>query len=90
MVLSFFGPVPSNTESESPYFDMWRKLGVDLCEPDVVARAILTTIRKRRKAYVMGGLMLKMLTLVNAVSPSAADTIGLRRFGKLIKQHSPR
>ena len=90
VVLSFFGPVPSNTESESPYFDMWRKLGVDLCEPDVVARAILTTIRKRRKAYVMGGLMLKMLTLVNAVSPSAADTIGLRRFGKLIKQHSPR
>jgi NAD(P)-dependent dehydrogenase (short-subunit alcohol dehydrogenase family) len=90
VVLSFFGPVPSNTESESPYFDMWRKLGVDLCEPDVVARAILTTIRKRRKAYVMGGSMLKMLTLVNAVSPSAADTIGLRRFGKLIKQHSPR
>ena len=47
-------------------------------------------VRKRRKAYVMGGSMLKMLTLVNAVSPSAADTIGLRRFGKLIKQHSPR
>ena len=90
VVLSFFGPVPSNTESESPYFDMWRKLGVDLCEPDVVARAILTTIRKRRKAYIMGGLMLKMLTLVNNVSPSAADMIGLRRFGKLIKQHSPR
>ena len=90
VVLSFFGPVPSNTESESPFFDMWRKLGVDLCEPDVVARAILTTIRKRSKAYVMGGLMLKMLTLVNAVSPSAADAIGLRRFAKLIQQHNPR
>ena len=38
VVLSFFGPVPSNTESESPYFDMWRKMGVALCEPDVVAR----------------------------------------------------
>ena len=40
VVLSFFGPVPSNTESESPYFDMWRKMGVALCEPDVVAREI--------------------------------------------------
>jgi hypothetical protein len=38
----------------------------------------------------MGGGLLKMLTLANAVSPSIADAIGLRRFGKLIKQHSPR
>ena len=90
VVLSFFGPVPSNTESESPYFNMWRKMGVALCEPDVVAREILATIRKRQKAHIMGGGLLKMLTLANAVSPSIADAIGLRRFGKLIKQHSPR
>ena len=90
VVISFFGPVPSNTESESPFFDMWRKMGVALCEPDVVARAILATIRQRRRAHVMGGAMLKMLTLVNAISPSAADAIGLRRFGKLIQQHRPR
>ena len=90
VVLSFFGPVPSNTEAESPYFDMWRKMGVALCEPDVVAREILATIRKRRRSHVMGGWLLKMLTRVNAVSPSVADAIGLRRFGKLIKQHRPR
>ena len=90
VVLSFFGPVPSNTESESAYFDMWRKMGVALCEPDVVAREILATIRQRRRAHIMGGGLLKMLTLANAVSPSAADAIGLRRFGKLIQQHRPR
>ena len=86
----FFGPVPSNTESESPYFDMWRKMGVALCEPDVVAREILATIRQRRRAHIMGGGLLRMLTLANAVSPSAADAIGLRRFAKLIQQHRPR
>jgi NADP-dependent 3-hydroxy acid dehydrogenase YdfG len=90
VVLSFFGPAPSNTESESAYFDMWRKMGVALCEPDAVARDILATIRQRRRAHIMGGSLLRMLTLVNAVSPSAADAIGLRRFGKLIQQHSPR
>jgi NADP-dependent 3-hydroxy acid dehydrogenase YdfG len=90
VVLSFFGPVPSNTESESAFFDMWRKMGVALCEPDVVAREILATIRQRRRAHIMGGGMLRMLTLVNAMSPSAADAIGLRRFGKLIQQHRPR
>ena len=90
VVLSFFGPVPSNTESESPYFDMWRKMGVALCEPDVVAREILATIRQRRRAHIMGGGLLRMLTLANAVSPSAADAIGLRRFGKLIHEHRPR
>ena len=90
VVLSFFGPVPSSTESESAYFDMWRKMGVALCEPDVVAREILATIRQRRRAHIMGGGLLKMLTLANAVSPSAADAIGLRRFGKLIQQHRPR
>jgi len=90
VVLSFFGPVPSNTESESAFFDMWRKLGVTLCEPDVVAREILATIRQRRRAHVMGGGLLKLLTLANAVSPSAADAIGLRRFGKLIREHRPR
>jgi NADP-dependent 3-hydroxy acid dehydrogenase YdfG len=89
VVLSFFGPAPSNTESESAYFDMWRKMGVVLCEPDAVARDILATIRQRRRAHIMGGSLLRMLTLVNAVSPSAADAIGLRRFGKLIQQHSP-
>src|SRR5688500_389167 len=90
VVLSFFGPVPSNTESESPYFDMWRKMGVALCEPDVVAREILATIRQRRRAHIMGGGLLRMLTLANAVWPPAADAIGLRRFGKLIQQHRPR
>ena len=50
VVLSFFGPAPSNTESESAYFDMWRKMGVALYEPDVVAREILATIRQRRRA----------------------------------------
>jgi NADP-dependent 3-hydroxy acid dehydrogenase YdfG len=90
VVLSFFGPVPSNTESESAFFPMWSKMGVSLCEPDVVAREILDTIRQRRRVHVMGGGMMKMLTLVNAMSPSAADTIGLRKFAKLIQQHRPR
>ncbi|KJH62115.1 SDR family NAD(P)-dependent oxidoreductase [Acinetobacter calcoaceticus] len=90
VVLSFFGPVPSNTESESPFFEMWRKMGVELCEPEVVAREILTTIRQRRQVHVMGGWLLKMLTVSNAVSPSIADAIGLRKFAKLIQQHSPR
>ncbi len=81
VVLSFFGPVPSNAW-ESRAFDMWRKMGVALCEPDVVAREILATIRQRRRVHVMGGGMLKMLTIVNAISPSAADAIGLRRMSK--------
>ncbi len=89
-MLSFFGPVPSNTESESGFFDMWRKMGVAITEPDAVAREILATIRQRRQAHVMGGGMLKMLTIANAISPSIADAIGLRKFGKLIQQHRPR
>jgi NAD(P)-dependent dehydrogenase (short-subunit alcohol dehydrogenase family) len=90
VMLSFFGPVPSNTESESPYFEMWKKMGVDLCEPKVVAGEILETIRKRRQVHVMGGGLLKMLMLANSMSPSVADTIGLNKLGKLIKQYSPR
>ncbi|WCA62390.1 SDR family NAD(P)-dependent oxidoreductase (plasmid) [Agrobacterium tumefaciens] len=90
VVHSFFGPVPSNTEAESPYFDMWSKLGVALCEPDQVAREILATIRNRRQLHVMGGGTLKMLMLANAISPSIADAIGLRKFGKLIQQYRPR
>ncbi|UWM78718.1 SDR family oxidoreductase (plasmid) [Rhizobium sp. WSM4643] len=90
VMLSFFGPVPSNTEAESPFFDMWSKLGVDLCEPDQVAREILATIRKRRQVHVMGGGTLKMLTIANAISPSIADAMGLRKFGKLMQQYRPR
>lgn len=90
VTLSFFGPAPSNTESESAFFDMWKKMGVDLCEPDEVARDILATIRQRRQVHVMGGALLKMMTLVNAISPSAADAIGLRRFAKLMQLHRPR
>ena len=90
VALSFFGPAPANTESESAYFDMWRKMKVSLVEPEAVAQEILATIRKRRRVHVMGGAMLRMMSAVNAVSPSAADAIGLRRFGKLIKQHHPR
>ena len=72
-----------------PFFDMWSKMGVALTEPDVVAREILATIRQRRQANIMGGGMLKMLTIANAVSPSIADAIGLRKFGKLIQQYRP-
>ncbi|OZC73962.1 SDR family oxidoreductase [Rhodococcus sp. 06-462-5] len=90
VALSFFGPAPANTESESAYFDMWHEMGVDLVEPETVAGEILTTIRKRRQQHVMGGLMLRMMSAVNAVSPSAADVIGLRKFGKLMTQYHPR
>jgi NAD(P)-dependent dehydrogenase (short-subunit alcohol dehydrogenase family) len=89
VLLSFFGPAPSNTESESPFFDMWGKMGVALAEPDAVAREILDTVRKRRKEHVMGGWLLWVLTLANAMSPSLADAIGLRSFAKLIQQHRP-
>ncbi|MDR7159146.1 NADP-dependent 3-hydroxy acid dehydrogenase YdfG [Arthrobacter sp. BE255] len=88
--LSFFGPAPANTESESAFFDMWRKAGVSLVEPEQVAREILTTIRTRRPLHVMGGGMLRMMSAVNAVSPTIADAIGLRRLGKLVTQHHPR
>jgi NAD(P)-dependent dehydrogenase (short-subunit alcohol dehydrogenase family) len=88
--LSFFGPVPSNTDSESPYFGLWRQLGVPLAEPEEVARAILATIRQRQQEHVMGGGMLKFLALVNSVSTAAADTIALRSFAKIIEQHRPR
>ena len=90
VMLSFFGPAPANTESESAFFDMWRKMGVTLAEPEEVAREILDTIRKRRRVHVMGGGMLRMMAAVNGVSPAAADAIGLRRFSKLVKQHHPR
>ncbi|WP_406021637.1 SDR family oxidoreductase [Nocardioides sp. NBC_00850] len=90
VMLSFFGPAPANTESESAFFDMWREMGVTLVEPEAVAREILTTIRKRQRVHVMGGPMLRMMSAVNAVSTSAADAIGLRRFSKLVKQHHPR
>lgn len=90
VALSFFGPAPANTESESAYHDMWHQMKVSLVEPETVAQEILDTIRKRRRVHVMGGAMLRMMSAINAVSPSAADTIGLRRFSKLIKQHHPR
>jgi hypothetical protein len=61
-IWSFFGPAPSNTASESAYFDMWRKMGVALYEPDVVAREILATIRQRRRAHIMGGWLLRTLS----------------------------
>ena len=90
VVLSFFEPVPSSTGSESPYSDMCSKMGVALCEPDVVAREILATIRQRRRAHVMGGGLFRMLTVAHAITPTAADAIDLRRFAKLIKEHRPR
>jgi NAD(P)-dependent dehydrogenase (short-subunit alcohol dehydrogenase family) len=90
VVLSFFGPVPSNTESESPYFEMWRKMGVKLSEPDAVAREILVTIRERQQEHLMGGGPMKMLALANRVSPSFADAIGLRKLSKLTDQYRPR
>ncbi|HYO97054.1 MAG TPA: hypothetical protein VER33_21235 [Polyangiaceae bacterium] len=85
----FLRACASNTESESPYFDMWSKMGVALCEPDVFAREILATIRQRRRAHVMGGGLFRMLTLANAITPTAAGAIGLRRFAKRIKEHRP-
>jgi len=88
--LSFFGPAPANTESESAFFDMWRKMGTSLVEPEEVAAEILTTIRTRRRLHVMGGGMLRMMAFVNSISPSAADAIGLRKFGKLVTKYSPR
>ena len=90
VVLSFFGPVPSNTESESPYFDMWRRWASPSASPTWSrARSSPPSASDVAPTSWAGGL-LRMLTLANAVSPSAADAIGLRRFAKLIQQHRPR
>ncbi|HZO12132.1 MAG TPA: SDR family NAD(P)-dependent oxidoreductase [Polyangiaceae bacterium] len=89
VLLSFFGPAPSNTESESAYFDMWRKMGVALVQPERVAREILDTIRERRRLHVMGGWQLRTMSLVNALSPAAADRLALRRFTRIFERHGP-
>ena len=92
VVLSFVGPVPSNTKLEVRR--IFRHVAQDGRRPLRARRGRARDPRHHPPAtsgpHHGRRAAQDAHCFVNAVSPSAADAIGLRRFAKLIQQHHPR
>ncbi len=86
VVATYFSPSPADTEAERPYHPLWRKMGVRIISREQVAAALLDTVEKQRRVYVMGGLATRFFAKLNAVWPRLADVLLLRRYGSMLKQ----
>lgn len=82
----YFGPTSADTEAERPYKELWNDMGVNVVPPEHIAEALVEAIKRRKSVAVMG-FGARALTLLNAISPCAADALILNRYGALLKKH---
>ena len=48
---------------------------------------LMRMITRRERVRIMGGTSTSFFTALNSVWPSAADSVAMRRFGRILQRH---
>ena len=85
--VAFFSPSPADTEAERPFHPLWRAMGTPIVPPERVAAEVVDAVVCRRPFTVMGGPLTRAFAALNAVAPSMADALLMRRYGGVMRRH---
>jgi short-subunit dehydrogenase len=87
VTVTFFSPEPARTEAESPYFDLWNDISVEIAPVEKVAAEMVEALEKRERIHIMGGWPTKLYGNLNDLFPSLFEKVFLAMYGKAIKHH---
>ena len=85
VVVSYFSPAPVDTPAERPFHPIWRAMGLRIETPERVADALLTSMLKCQRLYIMGGLATRTFAALNAAAPRLADALLLNRYSRILR-----
>jgi|GEM_PF-1129797 short-subunit dehydrogenase len=83
--LCYVCPAPADTQAERAYKDLWQQMGSKFVSPEQVADFVLANLLARKTVAVMGRAT-RALAALNALSPTLADVLFLRRIGRLLQE----
>jgi short-subunit dehydrogenase len=86
VMLSYFSPTVADTEAEQPFHPIWREMGLSITPKENVAAALLDSIEKRKRVYIMGGLSTVFFAKLNSIWPRLADKLLIKRYGTILKR----
>jgi short-subunit dehydrogenase len=84
--VTYFCPSPADTGAERPFHPLWKKMGIAVVSPDVVAQALLKTIGAAKNVGIMGGFSTVFFAKLNSVFPVLADVIIMKSYGKMLRE----
>ena len=82
--LCYMCPAPTDTDAERHYAELWQSMGTPLVSPGRAADFVIASLLQRKGVAVMGRKT-RLLAFVNSLWPRAADLLGLRRVGRLLR-----
>ncbi|CAG0932362.1 putative oxidoreductase [Thermoflexales bacterium] len=85
VLVSYFAPGPTDTETEREFHPLWRELSIRIDPIDQVVRELFETIQRRQPVHLMGGFSTRLFAHLNAVWPQLADWLVMRRYGRILK-----
>ena len=86
MYLTYFCPNAADTPSEKPYHPVWREMGIAISSTDQVSQTLLKGIKSHKRVILMGQAT-KIFATLNLLSPSIADHLLLKRYGRILKKY---
>ena len=86
MYLTYFCPNAADTLSEKPYHPVWSEMGITISSTGQVSQALLKGIKSHRRGILMGQAT-KIFATLNLLSPSIADHLLLKRYGRILKKY---
>lgn len=84
--LTYFCPNAADTPSERPYHPVWREMGIAISSTEQVSKVLLKGIKSHKRVILMGQAT-KFLATLNLLSPSIADHLLLKRYGRILKKY---
>ncbi len=87
VTVTFFSPEPAGTEAESPYFELWRSISVNIAPAEKVAADMLVTLQQQKQTHIMGGWSTRLYGIINDLFPSVFGKIFLSMYGETIKKY---
>ena len=84
--LTYFLHNSADTPSERPYHPVWREMGIAISSTEQVSKALLKGIKAHKRVILMGQAT-KFFARLNLLSPSIADHLLLKRYGRILKKY---
>jgi short-subunit dehydrogenase len=85
--VTYFCPSPTETDAERPFHNLWKKMGIKIFPIEKVAEELIKIYENKRNVGIMGGTMTILFVKLNSVLPRLADSITMRKYGKMLKEY---
>lgn len=83
----YYCPPAVDTESERPFFPLWKRLGVRIIQPQVLAADLERALARGRRWHMYGSVLERLAVRLHAGVPRLADALYFNNMNREIEKY---